>query len=84
MSMNAGIRIEGLSYRIGEFELKDVSLEVAEGEYFVLTGPNGAGKTMLIRLIAGLETPAAGEILIAGERATATSNAAPELIANAR
>ncbi|MHC4503726.1 MAG: ABC transporter ATP-binding protein [Planctomycetota bacterium] len=65
-----GIRIEKLSFRIGEFELKDVSLEVAEGEYFVLTGPNGAGKTMLMRLIAGLETPDAGEIFIAGERAT--------------
>ena len=65
-----GIRIEKLSFRIGEFELKDVSLEVAEGEYFVLTGPNGAGKTMLMRLIAGLEAPCAGEIFIAGERAT--------------
>ena len=68
--MSGGIRIEKLSFRIGEFELKDVSLEVAEGEYFVLTGPNGAGKTMLMRLIAGLEAPDAGEIFIAGARAT--------------
>ena len=66
----AGVRIESVSFRIGEFELEDVSFEVGEGEYFVLTGPNGAGKTMLMRLIAGLETPESGEIFIAGERAT--------------
>ena len=70
--MSGGIRIEKLSFRIGEFELKDVSLEVAEGEYFVLTGPNGAGKTVLMKLIAGLYGPDAGEVYIKGERMTET------------
>jgi multiple sugar transport system ATP-binding protein len=47
--------------------LEDLSLEVGDGEFFVLLGPSGCGKTTLLRCIAGLEEPSAGEILI-GER----------------
>jgi ABC-type sugar transport system ATPase subunit len=68
--VKGGVRVERLSFRIGDFELKAVSLDVAEGEYFVLTGPNGAGKTVLMRLIAGLETPDSGEVHIAGTDST--------------
>lgn len=68
----SGIRLDGVAFRIGEFELNNVSLEVAEGEYFVLTGPNGAGKTVLLKLIAGLYGPDAGEVYIKGERTTET------------
>ena len=42
--------------------LDEVSLEVAEGEFFVIVGPSGAGKTTMLRLIAGLESPDAGTI----------------------
>ncbi|HEY6104037.1 MAG TPA: ATP-binding cassette domain-containing protein [bacterium] len=45
-----------------------VDLEVTEGELLVLLGPSGCGKTTLMRMIAGLETPTAGEISIAGQR----------------
>ncbi len=48
--------------------LDDVSLEVADGSFIVLLGPSGCGKTTLLRCIAGLETPDAGEILLRGER----------------
>jgi len=48
--------------------LDDVSLEVADGSFMVLLGPSGCGKTTLLRCIAGLETPDAGEILLRGER----------------
>lgn len=44
-----------------------VSLDVAEGETLALLGASGCGKTTLLRLVAGLETPDAGEIWIAGE-----------------
>src|SRR3989454_11022514 len=44
-----------------------MSLEVRDGEFFVLLGPSGCGKTTVLRCIAGLEEPTAGEILI-GER----------------
>lgn len=45
--------------------LKSLSLEVAEGEFFVIVGASGSGKTTLLRCVAGLEVPDAGEIRIA-------------------
>ena len=48
--------------------VRDVSLEVADKEFLVVTGPAGAGKSTLLRLVAGLETPdAGGEILLGGQ-----------------
>jgi multiple sugar transport system ATP-binding protein len=44
----------------------DVNLESQEGEFLVLLGPSGSGKTTLLRMIAGLEEPTSGEILIGG------------------
>src|SRR5215831_17512645 len=43
-----------------------VNLESREGEFLVLLGPSGSGKTTLLRMIAGLEEPTDGEILIGG------------------
>ncbi len=45
----------------------DLDLATGEGEYLVLLGPSGCGKTTLLRLIAGLEQPTAGEVYIGGE-----------------
>ena len=45
----------------------DLDLATTEGEYLVLLGPSGCGKTTLLRLIAGLEQPTSGEVLIGGE-----------------
>jgi multiple sugar transport system ATP-binding protein len=47
--------------------LDDLSLDVGDGEFFVLLGPTGAGKTTTLRLIAGLDAPDSGSIRIAGE-----------------
>lgn len=47
--------------------LKDVSFEVTEQELLCIVGPNGCGKTTLLRLIAGLDTPTQGKILIDNE-----------------
>ena len=44
-----------------------LSLDVGDGEFFVLLGPTGAGKTTALRLIAGLEQPDAGQVEIAGQ-----------------
>jgi len=46
--------------------VNNVSLVTHEGEFLVFLGPSGSGKTTLLRMIAGLETPTAGEILIGG------------------
>lgn len=54
----------------GEPILKDITLTVPDGKLAVVTGPNGGGKTSLAKLIAGLEKPAAGRILLDGEDIT--------------
>ncbi|MDP8213919.1 MAG: ABC transporter ATP-binding protein [Candidatus Euphemobacter frigidus] len=58
------IRLEELSVEAGDFTLRDISLEVAEGEFFVVMGPTGAGKTMLLESIAGLISPLSGRIIV--------------------
>jgi ABC-type sugar transport system ATPase subunit len=61
------VQIRGVAFRVGEFAMEDLSLEVGGGEYFVLTGPNGSGKTILVKLVAGLLSPWRGTIRIGGE-----------------
>ena len=56
------IRVKEISNNWGEFELKNVSLEVKQGEYFVILGPTGSGKTLLLELIVGLYIPNKGKI----------------------
>lgn len=51
----------------GEPAVEDLSLEVRDGEFMALLGPSGCGKTTTLRLIAGLETPDAGRVSIAGD-----------------
>jgi NitT/TauT family transport system ATP-binding protein len=65
------LRVEGVSKRFKRKEadfdaLKDVDLEVAEGEFVCLLGPSGCGKSTLLNVIAGLEQPDAGRVLADG------------------
>jgi NitT/TauT family transport system ATP-binding protein len=48
--------------------VRDINLEVSEGEFLVLAGPSGCGKSTLLDLLAGLSEPSAGEILVDGNR----------------
>jgi sulfate/thiosulfate transport system ATP-binding protein len=65
------IVVESVSKRFGGFvALDDVSLVVPEGSLTALLGPSGGGKSTLLRVIAGLEEPDAGRILISGDDAT--------------
>jgi ABC-type Fe3+/spermidine/putrescine transport system ATPase subunit len=49
---------------LGDFALKDINLEVTDGQYYVLLGRSGSGKTQLLELIAGLEHPDTGTIVL--------------------
>jgi molybdopterin-binding protein len=64
------LHIEHVSKDMGEFILKDVSLEVPQGEYVVIIGPTGAGKTILLETVAGIYPPDSGRINLDGRDIT--------------
>jgi sulfate/thiosulfate transport system ATP-binding protein len=67
------INAQGVSKRFGDFvALDNVSLDVPAGSLTALLGPSGGGKSTLLRVIAGLEQPDTGRVVISGEDATAT------------
>lgn len=57
-------RVENISKNMGEFFLKNVSLDVALGEYLMILGPTGAGKTILLETIAGIYPPDKGRVYL--------------------
>ncbi|WP_193370452.1 ABC transporter ATP-binding protein [Pelagibius marinus] len=67
----AEIRIENLKKHFGDFvAVNDSTFTIENGEFFVMLGPSGCGKTTTLRMIAGLELPSEGRILLDGEDVT--------------
>ena len=56
----------------GETAVRGVDFNIRQGEFFSILGPSGCGKTTTLRLIAGFETPSAGELMIRGQSMTNT------------
>ena len=64
---NIAIRFAGVVKRFGDATAVDgIDLAICRGELVTLLGPSGCGKTTTLRLIAGLDLPSAGQVLIAG------------------
>src|ERR1700754_470925 len=76
----AEIRVESVAKSFGAFSaVKGVSLTVDHGSSFVILGPSGCGKTTTLRMIAGLELPTSGRILLDGEDVTFRRAAARDI-----
>jgi multiple sugar transport system ATP-binding protein len=69
----ASVRLQGVAktYPNGHVAARELDLDIDDGEFMVLVGPSGCGKSTALRMIAGLETPTAGRILI-GEKDVTT------------
>ncbi|MGA1978801.1 MAG: ABC transporter ATP-binding protein [Bacteroidales bacterium] len=67
------LKLEKINRKMGAFALSEVSIEIQDGEYFVLLGRSGSGKTRLLEIIAGLLEPDSGRIYLDGEDITKTS-----------
>lgn len=65
---NSFVKIKDISKSFDNFvAVNNVNLEIVEGEIFALLGSSGCGKSTLLRMLAGLETPSVGEIIIDGQ-----------------
>src|ERR1700761_3433391 len=65
----AALTVRGVSKRFGHVDvLRNISLDVGDGEFAVLVGPSGCGKSTLLAIIAGLEAATTGDITIGDRR----------------
>jgi putative ABC transport system ATP-binding protein len=78
--MNPAIRLSSITktYSRGKQKLEvlhELSLDIAQGEFIGIMGPSGSGKTTLLNLVAGLDIPTSGELVVADERIDKLSRA---------
>src|ERR1051326_7936858 len=76
----AQIRVEGLYKAFQDFiAVQGSNFTVEDGTFFIMLGPSGCGKTTTLRMIAGLELPTEGKILLDGENVTFRRAAARDI-----
>ncbi|MET3660882.1 ABC transporter ATP-binding protein [Aquamicrobium ahrensii] len=74
----AGLTLSNVTKTFGDFDaVKDVSIDVRDGEFLAVLGPSGCGKTTLLRLVAGFERVSDGRILIGGETVSDAGGSVP-------
>jgi multiple sugar transport system ATP-binding protein len=76
MDSDAGttLELQGIHQRFGDTAvLKGIDLSIAAGEFLILVGPSGCGKSTLLNILAGLDTPSAGQVFLAGRNVTHTA-----------
>jgi ABC-type Fe3+/spermidine/putrescine transport system ATPase subunit len=74
----AGLKLTNIGRKFGSFEaVKDLSLDIAQGEFVSLLGPSGCGKTTTLRMIAGFIDPTGGTIELDGKLLSAPSGSVP-------
>jgi putative ABC transport system ATP-binding protein len=78
--MNPAIRLNSITktYSRGKQKIEvlhGLSLDIGQGEFIAIMGPSGSGKTTLLNLVAGLDTPTSGELIVADERIDKLSRA---------
>ncbi len=80
--MSSILSVQNLSktYATGFQALKNINLEIAQGEIFALLGPNGAGKTTLISIVCGIVNPSEGKVTVDGHDIITDFRAARSLI----
>ncbi len=67
-SGTGSVKLAGVTKRFGSFEaVKDMDLDISDGEFFTMLGPSGCGKTTTLRMIAGFEQPTEGRVEIDGD-----------------
>jgi spermidine/putrescine transport system ATP-binding protein len=63
------LRIQNVTKQFGKLNaVNNVSLDIVDGEFFTIVGPSGSGKTTLLRMLAGLDKPTTGDLLLRGNR----------------
>jgi ABC-type Fe3+/spermidine/putrescine transport system ATPase subunit len=67
------IELAHLHCQFGDFALRDISLRIGKGEYWVILGPSGCGKSVLLQTVAGFFSPVRGQILVESQNVTATA-----------
>jgi ABC-type sugar transport system ATPase subunit len=64
------IRLQNITKRLSAFSLRDITMDICEGDYVVLLGDSGSGKTVLLEILAGLIRPDEGDIIYQGKLIT--------------
>jgi ABC-2 type transport system ATP-binding protein len=80
-ALSPALEIRGLRKRFERPAVDNLDLTVRRGEFYALVGPNGAGKTTTLRMVAGLLSPDAGDIFLAGVDARSNPVAAKRVLA---